>query len=272
MTATETRQIMQSHFERFQPQILEELKFANEFEDKSKDIIIVVHDQLPYMKVCVESLFKHTKNFHLYIWDNASEPDMDEYLKELMYKYPNQVDVMKSDANIGFIQPNNEMVAWGNGDYIILLNSDTKVFEGWDGALLGFLQHNPIVRQIGYLGGVIDEEGKGYRADFGYNIDYVSGFCSCLSRKTYNEFGLFDQELKFAYCEDADLSFRLKEAGFHVYALHLMLVHHFENKTIRKVQAEGTIDVAASFQHNHEYLCKKWNHYIKDCRVDLTKD
>lgn len=272
MSETETRQVMQSHFEKFQPEILKELQFTEMAEDKLKDIIILVHNQLPYMKVCIESILKNTKNFHLYIWDNASNQDMDDYLKNLMYEHSDIVTVMRSDANIGFIPPNNELVKWGKGEYIILLNSDTKVFDGWDRALLGFLQNNSNVAQIGYLGGVLNEEGKGYRADFGYDIDYISGFCSCLSRKTYDEYGLFDTNLKFAYCEDADLSLRLKAAGLDIYSLHLMLVHHFENKTIKEVQARGEIDVVKTFEHNHKYLVAKWADYIKSSRVDLLKE
>lgn len=269
MSESETRQVMQSHFQKYRSEILQELQYAETAEDKSKDIIILVHNQLPYMKTCIESILKHTKNFHLYIWDNASNSDMEEYLKELMYQNPGIIDVMRSDTNVGFIPPNNELVKWGKGDYIILLNSDTKVFEGWDKAVLGFFQNNTNVAQIGYLGGVLNEEGKGYRADFGYNVDYISGFCSCISRKTYEEFGLFDHNLKFAYCEDADLSLRLKAAGKEIYSLHLMLVHHFENKTIREVQAKGDIDVVSTFEHNHKYLMSKWKEYIRTQRVDV---
>ena len=261
MQEKQTRQLMQEHLERFRPEIMEELQVVNSSIDASKDIIIVIHNQLPYLKVCIESVMANTKNFHLYLWDNASDAETEEYL--------NQVDVMRSGANLGFIEPNNEMVNWGDGDYIVLLNSDTKVFDGWDKAMIGYLQQHADIAQVGYLGGVLSEEGKGIRADFGFDVDYICGFCTCLKRTTFEKFGLFDKRLKFAYCEDADLSLRLKAAGLKVYALHLMLVHHYENKTIIAVQSEGSIDVLSSFTHNHKFLREKWAEYLNSQRVDL---
>lgn len=272
MQEKQTRQLMQEHVERFRPEIVSELQIVNLATDVSKDIIIVIHNQLSYLKVCIDSIIANTKNFHLYLWDNASDTDTEAYLKELMYKYPNQVDVMRSPTNLGFIEPNNEMVNWGIGEYVILLNSDTKVFDGWDKALTGYLQQNSDVAQVGYLGGVLNEEGKGVRADFGSDVDYICGFCTCLKRTTFEQYGLFDKRLKFAYCEDADLSLRLKSAGFKIYALHLMLVHHYENKTIIAVQSEGSIDVLASFTHNHKFLREKWSEYLTSQRVDLKHD
>lgn len=257
------------HFDRFHDAIIDELKYVNNCVDASKDIIIPVHDQVDYLKTCVESLREHTKNYHLYIWDNASGPETQSYLKELMYSLPDQITVMRSDANLGYIYPNNELVTWGTGDYIILLNSDTKVYDGWDKAMLGFLQAHPEVAQVGYLGGLLNERGEGGRAEWGWNVDYILGFCSCFSRKVYREFGLFDTQLNFAYCEDSDFSIRLQEAGRKIYAMHLMLVSHFENKTIEVVANEGTVDCKANFAKNHEVIRSKWKDYLTKRRVDL---
>lgn len=259
------------HFDRFHDAIIDELKYVSMCVDAPKDIIIPVHDQLPYLKVCIDSIQQNTKNYHLYIWDNGSQTETEIYLKDLMYSLPEQVTVMRSDINLGYIYPNNEMVKWGTGEYIILLNSDTKVFDGWDTTMLGFLQTHPEVAQIGYLGGLLSERGEGGRAEWGWDIDYVLGFCSCFTRKTYQEFGLFDPQLNFAYCEDSDFSIRLQEAGRKLYALHLMLVSHFENKTIEVVAKEGTVDCKANFAKNHEVIRSKWADYLKLRRADVRQ-
>ena len=241
----------------------------------SKDIIIVVHNQLPYFKECIESIRAHTKNFHLYIWDNASRSDTAQYLAGLMNEYqanpdPNwSIEVYTSDKNVGFIQPNNELVAWGKSDYVILVNSDTKVFPMWDRALIGHLQEHPGTAQVGFWGGHLDESGIGFGGSNGDYVDYIPGWCFCISRKTYEQFGLFNKQLVFAYSEDADLSLRLKEAGHRIYALYAPLLHHYQNKTIVEVANEGKIDVQASFDHNHEYIRVKWKDYLENRRVTL---
>lgn len=265
----QTTELFNRHFDAHRDQIITELGYAQAARDASKDIIIVAHNQLNYLKACVESIQANTRNYHLYIWDNASDADTERYLDRLLFTNPGVVEVMRSDENIGFIKPNNELVEWGTGEYVILLNSDTKVFEGWDASLLGYLQHHPETALVGYLGGVLDGSGYGYRSAFGGAIDYVAGWCVCLERKTYAEYDLFNEELVFAYCEDADLSLRLQAAGRKVYALHLMLVHHFENKTITAVRDEGRIDVRATFDRNHDYMRRRWKDYLERQRIDV---
>jgi len=261
------QQVMQRHIEQFRPQINAELMCQHQYQSASKDILIVVHNQLDYLKQCIQSVQAHTENYKLYIWDNGSQPDTVEYLKEL--DKTGQADVWFSDKNEGFIKPNNQLISFGTNEYVVLLNSDTKVMPDWDKALIGFMQQNPEVKQTGYMGCKLDENGMGGRADLGYNVDYICGWGTCFPRTLYQEIGLFDRNLQFAYCEDADFSLRVQAAGHKIYVSHLMLVHHYENKTIKEVQKEGNIDVRASFDYNHKYMRLKWVDYLAQHRVDL---
>jgi hypothetical protein len=263
----------ESHFD----MVKSELKMIEQASEVWKDIIIVVHDQLDYLKQCIESLKEHTKHCHIYIWDNGSRPETADYISNLVLSHDPDaspdwlVTSMRSDVNTGFIQPNNELVAWGESEYIILLNSDTKVFAGWDKAMTGFLEQNPDVAQVGFWGGHMGPDGRGFGGANGSEVDYIPGWCFCISRKTYEKHGLFNKQLTFAYCEDADLSLRLKEAGKKIYALYSPLVHHYQNKTIIEVEKEGQINVAASFESNHQFMKSRWKHYIENERVLLKK-
>jgi len=248
----------------------EELLCAQPSE-ATKDIIIVVHDQLEYLKTTIESVLETTNNFHLWIWDNNSGEDTKQYLQDLILRLEDKLTTIHSDANMGFIEPNNELAALGDGDYIILLNSDVKVSGGWDQAMIGWLQNHQDTKIVGYAGGLLDEKGVGGRLGFGYDIDYVSGWCLCLSRETYDQYGLFNSDLKFAYAEDSELSIRLQAEGHRIYALHLLFVHHYENKTINVVKDEGEVDVYATFAYNHEKLREIWGDYLSTQRVDVRK-
>lgn len=267
-----TRTALVTHFERYRQDIAQELACAEQYQSATKDILIPVYGQLNYLRVCVESIQQTTEQYHLYIWDNGSDIETEQYLRDLMFRHPDEVDVMRSETNLGFIEPNNRMAEWGDGEYIILLNSDTKVLEGWDRAMLGFLQKHPDVAQVGYLGGRLDADGKGGRIDFGYDVDYIMGFCSCFPRAVYEKTGLFDPGYQFAYCEDADFSIRLQEAKWRIYALHLLLVHHYENKTIKAVHGEGQIDVTTTFEKNHVYLRQKCADYLSRKRADVRQN
>jgi hypothetical protein len=264
---------LRNHLARYQEEMRQELVCIENFNDVMKDIIIVVHDQIDYLKITIESLLEHTNNFHLWIWDNNSGEETKKYLQNLMFKLNDDptrcCTVMSSDANLGFIEPNNELVALGSNDYIILLNSDVKVSGGWDKALIGWLQQNQDTKLVGYAGGLLDEQGVGGRLAFGYDVDYIAGWSVCLERKTYDKYGLFNSDLKFAYAEDSEMSIRIQSAGYRIYALHLLLLHHYENKTINQVRKEGVIDVASTFAHNHEKVRELWPNYLTEQRVDV---
>lgn len=183
------------------------------------------------------------------------------------------IEVWRNEENAGFIVPNNRLAAVGDGEYIILLNSDTKVFQSWDTAMIGWLQHNSDVAQVGYWGGHLGPDGRGFGGDNGYDIDYIPGWCFCIERSVYQQLGLFDeQNLTFAYGEDSDFSLRLQEAGKKIYALHAPLVYHYQNKTIQAVKNEGEIDVKATFDRNHAYLQKRWHDYLATGRVFAKRE
>jgi GT2 family glycosyltransferase len=233
-----------------------EIKHATELGIE-KDILMVVHNQVEYIRQCIKSIQDNTEKFNLFIWDNGSNEETLAYLRSL----PDDVTLVRSAYNQGFIGPNNRLIELGKAPYIILINSDAVVFEGWDRLLVGWLEYDSNVAQTGFQGGILDHNGKGVGAAVGYDIDYVCGWCSCISRKTYDEFGLFDEEhLEFAYCEDSDFSMRLREAGKKIYALHTQLAHHFQNKTVVEVMKEQ--EIRHFIAMNHQYLKKRWEKFL----------
>ena len=262
---------MKSFLEKYHTEIAEDLAKCFPYKESTKDIIMIVHNELDYVRLAIDSVISNTSNFNLYVWDNGSDPSVAEYLFDKMYSLEDNLDknmiVVRSIKNLGFVIPNNNLVKLGSGQYVILLNSDTQVYAGWDRHLIGFLQNNPDYLEVGYQGGILDETGLGIDASLGNDIDYICGWCACFARNTYNAFGLFDDKFEFAYFEDADFSLRLKKDGHKIYALHLATAHHFGNKTIKTVQKSGNEFVCQTFQKNHEYMKKKWSECLEVNRV-----
>lgn len=256
-----------NHLQRYGKEMRQELSVLDLAPDATKDILIVVHDQLEYLKITLESVIAHTSNYRIYLWDNASGPDVTEYLKEVGEVLGDRLVVVRSEENRGFIRPNDELIAMGTGDYVILLNSDVKVLGGWDKGLIGYLDTNPDTKIVGYSGGLLDADGIGGRIAFGDEVDYIPGWCLCLSRKTYEEFGLFHEEMDFAYSEDSELCIRIQKSGYKIHALHLMLVYHYENKTIGEVRKKR--DCSVTFQLNHQTLRRLHSDYLANQRVDV---
>ena len=239
-------------------------------QDQQKDILIVVKDGLDFVKPCIESVFASTKNFVLHLWDNGSDTPTKKYLAEVAESNKN-VRHYRVEENLGFIKPANRMAEQAQSPYLILLNSDTLVRPGWDRAMLGYLQEHASFAQVGYEGGLLQNDGWGLNTAYGEKIDYVMGWCVCMSREMYEKYGLFDEvNYTFAYFEDSDLSLRLQEAGYQIYALHLDYVQHLKNGTVK--QLLGETHVQKSLLQNWRYFKRHWRDYLTQFRISCNSD
>ncbi len=247
--------------DRYHDQIVEELVLTS-LARGPKDILIVVHDQLPLVRECLESVSQHTTDAAVYVWDNGSRGETLGYLWEWASR--DRIVLVASPENRGFIVPNNRLYGLGSSPYVILLNSDTRVAPNWAEALVGYLQGHPGVGAVGYQGSRLDSRGEGGRPGVGRDIDYVCGWCACYPRAAVDAVGgLFDEDnLEFAYAEDSDLSLRLREQRWAIHALHLDLVLHHGNKTIAAVHDELGPVVRETFRKNHDYIRRRWAYVL----------
>lgn len=234
--------------EKHRKQLIQELIWQLDGQSAAKDIIIVAHNQVIYLKETIESIQLNTKNYRLLIWDNSSNEATKEYLSTVNYDV-----LITNKENIGYVQPNNVMANFCLNPYVILLNSDTKVRKGWDEALIGFLRNNQEYKIVGYQGGILDDNNVGIQAAWGENIDYVMGWCMCFPLDLYREIKLFDENIKFAYGEDSDFCLRAKHKGYKIFALHLEYVDHIGAATSKLLDLK---DIVAQ---NHQYLKTKWS-------------
>lgn len=253
----------------------QEANLINRLIDNRKSIFIVVKDQLNYLQSCIESIELYTDNYDLYIWDNASSEDTHSYLLNLWRNYKsskNNIYLFRSKSNKGFIYPNKSMAFHAskinNSDYFIFLNSDTYVEKFWDTLLIAFLQNNPRTLQVGYSGGLLNQNGIGVKEVTGDSIDYVCGWCFAISIDTYLKFGLFeDNNICFAYFEDSDYSLTLKSLGFEIYALHSKLVYHYGSITSKSLINQKDHNLLNYFSKNQKHFCSKWKLILDDKKV-----
>lgn len=254
--------------EKHQEDVKRELLVTHKHPEVPADIIIVAHNGLEHLKACVESVRANTPGPHaLFIYDNGS----DEETREWVNRKSGAEYAHFAHENRGFIEPNNYLASRGQNPYLVLLNSDTVVQSPlWLRAMTSHLIEYPQIGVVGMRGGILGEDGKGEGFGFGWDVDYIEGWCLCLSRETHFKHGLFDeQNLKFAYGEDADLSLRLREAGLLPYALHLDCVFHHGNVTAKEVAKTLGPMMKKNFEANHAYLKTRWADYFKTGRVKV---
>jgi len=91
-------------------------------------IIVLNWNGKVYLKECLESLAAQTyKNFEVIFVDNGSIDGSIEYVKN---NFP-EVKILTLIKNTGFCKGNNEGIKISNGEYVALLNNDTKTDPYW---------------------------------------------------------------------------------------------------------------------------------------------
>ncbi len=202
---------------------------------KRVSIVIVNYNGKEWLKICLATLRNITyKTVEIIVVDNASSDESVSYLHK---NFP-KVIIIESSTNVGFAQANNLGVARATGEYVLLLNNDTKVAPD-------FLNHMVVAMDKDESIGVVQsaifllEDSKrfdsigafftwtGFLYHFGYNQMYekmydkqlflytAKGACMLIRKKIIDEIGLFHPEY-FAYFEETDFCHRVWLSGYKV--------------------------------------------------------
>ena len=252
-------------------------------ENPMVSIVIPVYNQIHYTYLCLASILEHTKDvsYEIIIADDVST-DATEHLSE----FAENLVIRRNQTNQGFLKNCNQAAEAARGKYVMFLNNDTQVTEGWLSSLVNLIESDDTIGMVGSklvypdgrlqeAGGIIWSDGSGWnygrlddpdKAEYNYvkDVDYISGAAILLSVKLWKQIGGFDERFAPAYCEDSDLAFEVRKAGYRVVYQPLSKVIHFEGIS------NGT-DVNGSglkrYQvENSEKLKEKWaEEFKKQC-------
>ena len=224
-------------------------------------IVLVGWNNLIYLDPCLESLYESSmqSSFDVVVVDNGSTDGSQEMLRE---KYP-QVQIVQNDHNVGLGKASNQGIAATSGRYVLLLNNDTLVKGSSFDAMVDFLDAH---RTVGAVGGrLLNPDGsvqscyndfstlreefliatrlgetflwEGYPAhvkcDSVQSVDWLCSACVMLRRTALDEVGLLDEDY-FIYGDEADLQYRLKEAGWGIYFIPGADTIHFGGRSMNR--------------------------------------
>lgn len=110
-------------------------------------IIIVSWNSQEKILQNLTSIFQGKINFELEVFlvDNNSQDNTQSIVQEA---FP-QVKIISNQENLGFAKANNLAYAQANGDIILFLNPDMKVFEDTLEKLVDFFENNKNINIIG---------------------------------------------------------------------------------------------------------------------------
>ena len=241
-------------------------------------IVIPVHNKFELTYHCIASLIlgRNNVSFEVIVVDDLSS-DKTTHIDE----YISNVKVIKNEVNLGFLLSSTAGADQAIGDYIVFLNNDTEVTEGWLDSLVHVFNTFSHVGMVGSkliyptgklqeAGGIVWGSGKPWNLgnrqnsedpQFNYTrqVDYLSGAAFMIDANVWFEIGGFSREYVPAYYEDTDLAFKVREAGYRTYYCSSSLVVHFEgmsngrelNSGIKKFQSINAPKFRSKWRHQY---------------------
>ena len=200
-------------------------------------VVIPNYNGIKFIEECLDSLLAQKAeefDFDVLVVDNGSTDGSRELVEE---KFP-QVSLIALETNTGFDHAVNVGIKKAKTPYVLLLNNDTKVREGFVKNLYEAIASKPDAFSVSAKmlmwdrEDLIDDAGDNYcvlgwaysrgkgKPETAYN-EPVKIFSACagaaISRKAvFEEIGLFD-EAHFAYLEDLDIGYRARIYGYENY-------------------------------------------------------
>ena len=229
-------------------------------------------------------------SYEVIIVDNHSQDGSQEFIQQ---EYPG-FHLLINHRNEGYTQAINSAIRVSRGDYLAVLNPDSKPGPNSISTLIKFLKTNDNIGIVGPK--VIASDGsfqrscrrgvarpaavfsyflglaKRYPNDqrfTGYHLNHldeneinevsgVSGSCMVIRRKILKDIGYFDEQF-FAYQEDSDYCLRAKERGWKVYYNPHSIVKHMGG-----MGGANSVPMKAIFEWHRSYYKYYFKHFADD--------
>ncbi|TMP96143.1 MAG: glycosyltransferase [Verrucomicrobia bacterium] len=222
-------------------------------------IIIPVFNQFQYTHACLGSLqtTEEQARFEVIVVDDCSTDETAELVPQMK-----GVVYLRNESNCGFIASCNRGAEKARGNYLLFLNNDTIVKDGWLSALVDTFAEEPQAGIVGSklvypdgrlqeAGGIIWQDASGWnygkfddpeKPEYNYlrEVDYCSAAALVIPKALFQSVGGFDRRYAPAYYEDADLSFKVRRARYKVLYQPLSEVIHYEGATGGTDLSKGT--------------------------------
>jgi GT2 family glycosyltransferase len=222
-------------------------------------IIIVTYNSSAYIQACLRSIVEQMRevDHEVIIVDNASS---DETIRMIEQEFP-RVTLIPNPLNLGFAGANNLGLQRARGEFVLLINPDTRWKRGDIKKAIHLLEGHP---EIGALGGRLTLEDGSWQKSHGnfptlgrelkevfylprlfpqwrcckgmftYRerdgkgpVDWVAGaFCLC-RKDVVVEMGGFDERY-FLYYEDIDLSNGIRGKGREILYYPAIEIIHYQ--------------------------------------------
>lgn len=223
---------------------------------RSLSVILINWDGLDLLKECFSSVYNEINSYQgekeIIIVDNGSRDKGLDYLRE---NFPS-VNIISLPKNIGFSKANNIAVKQAKYDYLLFLNNDLRLKEGfteemfkpfdkvsdlfatapkmlrWDKTTLDDGVRRGMYER-GLFDFVLESDADTYKA--WHHTTFFCGACFLVPKEKFIELGMFDELFSpYAY-EDLDISYRAHKRGYSIICNPDAVAYHKREATTRSI-------------------------------------
>ncbi len=247
-------------------------------------IIILNYNGKNYLFKCLRSIYQFPPNrkFEIIVVDNNSNDGSQEMVRK---NFP-QVKLICNRENLGFTRANNIGIKFSRGEFILLLNNDTRVLAQSLDILLNEIKSHP---EIGVIAPALLNEDFSYQLSYGLHpnlkneflqkfflkilfklrlrkkgdnwkkeVDWVSGACLLTTKEVLHYTNYFDEEF-FLYFDDSDLCARIRKLGKKIVYFPKAKIVHYLGKSKEIIPLKHLIE----YRKSQLYFYKKHNSKIE---------
>ena len=255
--------------------------------DGRATVIVCIHNAAAEVQACLESIGKYTNlRYHeLILIDDGSDAPTQRLVIDYAAKLG--AKTIRNETAIGYTKAANQGLHKAQGDYCVLLNSDTLVTSGWLDRLIRCATAHPGTACVGPLSNAASwqsipdlttESGEWCINELPESIDldeyarliamrsshlhpkvsFVNGFCYLITREALKNLGYLDEEsFPNGYGEEDDFSIRAQDAGWTLRIADDCYVYHAKSKSFtpkRRTEITATTKSALKTKHGKEKI------------------
>ncbi len=233
-------------------------------------IVIPVFNNIDLTRNCLQSILKHGSShpYEIIVVDNGSTDGTRKYLEDLAGR--KLITAVFNQKNNGFAKACNQGAREAEADYLVFLNNDTEVTQGWLDALITCIDQDHLRAVAGskllypddtvqHAGVVFTDEKTVWHIYNGFHKDHpavnktrsfqaLSAACMLVKQESFFRVGGFDERFINGF-EDVDLCLKINRMGYTCCYCPDSVVYHHESRT------QGRFDFAG---HNEKLLGKLW--------------
>lgn len=240
-------------------------------EEKLIDIVMLVHDVADWADLSIRAVEHFTRNpYRLIVVNSGSTEEKTKKMLEEVEKRGHSV--VHLNENLSFSNGVNIGVAVGNSKFVVVLNDDFIVTEGWDTQMIAEASN----KAVGLVGARSNNAAGAQGDPTAVNVPFLVFTCVMFRREVWNAVKPLDEVTFDGFSsEDLDFSWRVIKSGLELKVSSFSGFHAGSRTLVKKLKREGLSDQAIVHmlaKNNEKYnvrLQDKWGKEWMESHVSL---